>query len=252
MNNDIIEVIKKQKHENKLSHAYLIETNDFDKYNEKLKTILKLFLCQNNIVYCDDCQDCHFINNFEHPNVVLITPDGASIKISQIVNLKRQFNMKSSYGKYNIYVILGAEKLNETSGNALLKFLEEPEEGIIGILLTNNKSLVLPTIVSRCQIFNDYFDVVNYSESVVEIAKKIDDCTKSELAFADYSNIIKNIEEKDELKYAFGYILENELINGCNSQKIAILKEIIEKMRYNVNIDLLLINYLIRMRELDE
>ena len=251
MNNDIITVIKNQKRGDKLSHAYLIETNDFDAFNEKLKIMLKLLLCDDK-EYCDKCQNCHYIDNFEHPNVLFISPEKSNIKINQIDNLRRQFNTKATYAKYNIYVIYGAETLNQTAGNALLKFLEEPEENIIGILLTNNRSLVLPTILSRCQTFTDLENTEVYSEEVKEVANKIESYTKSLSDMVDYSKMLKDIEDKNIIKNAFSYLLTSELKKNNNVEKIMILKEIVEKMRYNVNIDLLLLNYLIRMREINE
>ena len=166
--------------------------------------------------------------------------------------LKSRFNSKASFGRYNIYIIYKAESLNPTAGNALLKFLEEPEDNIIGILLTNNKSLVLPTIVSRCQAFTCYYDDETFSEEVIELAKRIDHCSKSYSDLVDYSKIIKNLEDKTIIKNAFSYLLDIELKKSNNINKIMILKEIVEKMRYNVNIDLLLLNYLIRVRETDE
>ena len=252
MKNDIIEVIKNQKHEKKLSHAYLIETNDFDMFKYNLCLILKILLCEEDEVYCNKCQSCHYIDNFEHPNIIFIYPDGANIKISQIDNLKKQFNSKPNFGRYNIYVIVGAETLNASSSNALLKFLEEPEEGIIGILLTSNKSLVSPTITSRCQIFNNNFEEDIFSEEIIEIVKSIERCAKSESDLLSYSNLLKQVDDKNKIKIAFAYLLKNEINNDSNIKKINLLKEIVEKMRYNVNMDLLLIDYLIKVRELNE
>ena len=56
--------------------------------------------------------------------------------------------------KQIIYIIKNCEKLNSSSANCILKFLEEPEDDIIAILLTDNINMVLPTIKSRCQILN--------------------------------------------------------------------------------------------------
>lgn len=252
MKEDIEKVIENQKRGDKLSHAYLVETNDLEKFKSKLKRILKILLCEESDVYCDQCQNCHYIDGFEHPNVVYISPDGANIKIFQIDELRKKFSTKSTFAKYNVYVIFESEKLNQASGNALLKFLEEPEDDIIGILVTNNKSLVLPTITSRCQQFNDLYEEYVYSNDVIELANTIELCCKKDINTVNYSKIIKSNDDKIIIKMAFSYLLNIELVNAHNIKKIEVLKEIVEKMRYNVNIDLLVLSYIIRMRELNE
>ena len=68
-----------------------------------------------------------------------------------------------------IYIIDPAEKLNPASANTILKFLEEPPEGIVAILITENKYNVLETIVSRCQCLS----LVNDLE--IEITEEINE-----------------------------------------------------------------------------
>ena len=77
----------------------------------------------------------------------------------QIEEMMTKFSTKPIYSKYNNYVIINAEKMNESSGNSLLKFLEEPEDNIIGFLIVNNKENVLPTIKSRCEIIHVDYDI---------------------------------------------------------------------------------------------
>ena len=66
--------------------------------------------------------------------------------------LQKEFSNKPVIGKKKVYVINNAEKLNISSSNSILKFLEEPEEGIIAILIVDNIYQLLDTIISRCQI----------------------------------------------------------------------------------------------------
>ena len=70
----------------------------------------------------------------------------------QILGLQNEFSTKAIESKYKVCIILNCEQLNKYAANSLLKFLEEPEENIITILLTNNIGQVLKTIVSRCQV----------------------------------------------------------------------------------------------------
>ena len=64
------------------------------------------------------------------------------------------FSKKSIIGNKKVYIINKADKLNVSSSNSLLKFLEEPEQGVIAILIVENIFQLLPTIVSRCQILS--------------------------------------------------------------------------------------------------
>ena len=80
-----------------------------------------------------------------------------NIKKEQILNIEEHFSAKPIYLKNNIYIINNADKLNKAAANTMLKFLEEPEDNILGFFITNNKEQMLDTIKSRCQIV-----LVNY------------------------------------------------------------------------------------------
>ena len=68
--------------------------------------------------------------------------------------MQEEFKFKNLYGKYLIYIIKQANLLNKASANTILKFLEEPHENIIAILITDNVYNCIDTIVSRCQILS--------------------------------------------------------------------------------------------------
>ncbi len=95
------------------------------------------------------------IKKLNHPNVILIQPDGNSIKKEQILNLQNEFSKTSLYAGARIYIIEDIEKITQAGANSLLKFLEEPEgKTTYGFLLTENLSQVLDTIQSRSQIIH--------------------------------------------------------------------------------------------------
>ncbi|MFA6423754.1 MAG: hypothetical protein WCV83_00375 [Candidatus Magasanikbacteria bacterium] len=75
------------------------------------------------------------------------------ISVDQSRELREKFSNRSWLNGYKVAVIDEAELLNEESGNALLKIIEEPPDKSIIFLLTENDALLLPTIRSRCQIF---------------------------------------------------------------------------------------------------
>lgn len=149
---------------NKISHAYLIETNGVSYAEDLVIDLVKFFLCDG--VY--DEKICNLIDKGNYPNFVSLDfSDG--IKKEEIINLKRKFSLKSVDNKKMIYLIKDASLLNKSSANSLLKFLEEPEDGIIAVLMVDNVNKVIETISSRSQIISlvnnerfDYKTIFNY------------------------------------------------------------------------------------------
>lgn len=249
--------------ENKLSHAYLIETTNIDETYKKILELCKKLECDSEFkAECTKCNICNLINLNSHPNVFTIEPDGINIRKEQVINLKEKFATMPVYSKYNIYIIKGAEKLNESSENSLLKFLEEPEDNILGFLLTENKDKLLSTVVSRCQCYQDnnvsnltlidepveklalqYFNLINSDNSSLLIANKSSAVT---LKDKDVAGIFFNILLK---KYLNRYQNEKQIID---IKRINTIKKIVENLKFNVNIELLLDKFVIEMSELNE
>ena len=152
--NPILNEILTKYRENKLAHAYLIETNNLDLALQDLKELIKNLNCPHNFTSkCTECNLCNLINLNNLPSLKIIEPDGANIKKNQIETLKTDFSSIPLYSKFNIYIIKNAEKLNASSANAMLKFVEEPTQGILGFFLTSNKDVMIETIKSRCQTY---------------------------------------------------------------------------------------------------
>lgn len=141
----------------KCSHAYLFETNGYHKGLDLAISYAKYLLCPNkysNCINCKNCNQCKTIDDNNYLELKIIEPEGQWIKKSQLIELQDTFSKKAVVGNKKIYIINGAEKLNESSSNSLLKFLEEPEKDIIAILITDNSKNLLSTIVSRCQVLS--------------------------------------------------------------------------------------------------
>ena len=142
---------------NKLSHAYLFELNGYSKGYNLAIDFAKLLLCNND-------------TNNDKLELKIIETDTQTIKKEQLDELQKEFMKKALNGDKKVYIIKEAEKLNDSSSNSLLKFLEEPPEGIIAILLTNNANLLLDTIVSRCQILSFKKENIEEFNSINKIA----------------------------------------------------------------------------------
>ncbi len=135
----------------RLSHAYLFNANGCDDVFDIVLSFAVEIICHYNKLN-DKKNIIQKIKNGNDLDVKIIEPDGLWIKKEQLVDLQHEFSKKSLEKKKKIYIIKSIEKMNVQSANSILKFLEEPVDEIIAILITNNINLVLPTIISRCQI----------------------------------------------------------------------------------------------------
>lgn len=103
---------------------------------------------------CGVCSTCLAISGRRFPDVCEIEPEGQGIKIEQMRALKRTAYLHPMLARKRIFIIDEAEKMTEEAANSLLKILEEPPAFSHIILLTSNLHLILPTILSRCQILH--------------------------------------------------------------------------------------------------
>ena len=138
---------------NTVSHAYLIDTNNYQYKDELVLEFVKALLCKEH-TFLNECHSsiCDRIEKNIYSEFKLIEPDGMWIKKEQLLDLQKEFKYKSVESNRKVYVIKNAERMNASSSNTILKFLEEPEENIIAILVSDNIHQLLDTIVSRCQI----------------------------------------------------------------------------------------------------
>jgi DNA polymerase-3 subunit delta' len=103
-------------------------------------------------VACDTCSVCHKIALGNHPDVMVLSPEGASIKIEDIRTMQQRLSYKPYENRRTTIVIDGCEYLTPPAANALLKTLEEPPEQALLLLLTGKKDALPLTILSRCQM----------------------------------------------------------------------------------------------------
>lgn len=103
---------------------------------------------------CRQCAECQRIITGNHPDVVVIQPEGQSIKVADIRYLKSEVAKSGMESSQRIFVIEAAETLTASAANSLLKFLEEPAPNVYALLCTQNKNLILPTILSRLQVID--------------------------------------------------------------------------------------------------
>lgn len=196
-------IIKKIIALDKPSHAYLIETNGFDKGFDLALCFAKMLLCPSkNQQDCNICHQCQAIDDNNYHELKIIKPDGNWIKKEQLIDLQEEFNKKAVIGKRKVYILLQAEKLNVNSSNSILKFLEEPQEGVIAILLTNNRYQLLDTIISRCQLIalNGQASIVHENTTLSKISQILSESCE------EYQSFIEDEKSDESIKSVIKFI----------------------------------------------
>ena len=141
---------------NHMAHAYLFCGPRGVGKTTCARIFSKTINCQNltsDSEPCNECESCVSFNNDRSYNIHEL--DAASNNsVDDIRNLIDQVRIPPQLGKYSVYIIDEVHMLSSSAFNAFLKTLEEPPEHAIFILATTEKHKILPTILSRCQIFN--------------------------------------------------------------------------------------------------
>lgn len=180
---------------NRLSHAYLIETNGSDDIMDFARAFVKAIICPNhytNNKLCNDCSICRRIDNNNYTEFKIVDTTGMWLKKEQIIDLQVDFSTISVEGNTRVYVIKDCEKMNASTANSLLKFLEEPNPNIVAILVVNNIGCLLDTIVSRCQLIK-LIPHHNYSNSIDRVKNLICNGNEDLINFVVDNNIIDSI-----------------------------------------------------------
>lgn len=211
-------ILKNQVLKNKLSHAYIIENNNINEAMKFSKEFVKFLLCeyqQKETIDKCSCNICTSIDDNNYIELKIIEPEGLWIKKEQIEIIKDLVLKKSIIGNKKVYIINNAEMMKPSISNSLLKFIEEPEDGIIGILITNNINKILPTILSRCQIIK----LKNKKIKETNILEKIYLSTNNTLTREDF---FENINQEDILRVIkfIEYYEENKINTLCYTKKM--------------------------------
>lgn len=99
---------------------------------------------------CDACTSCRKIDSGNHPDILIIEPEGQFIKIADIKELQERMRFRPLEGARRVVIIDDAERMNITSANSLLKTLEEPSSTNVFVLVSSRPHLLPLTIPSRC------------------------------------------------------------------------------------------------------
>ena len=248
-----------------LSHAYLIETNN---NSSDIVTKYILFLVKKIYDYSYKNHDVtiskeklfHLLENKEFPDYIEIEPINNQIKKEQLMFIRDEFSSKSLYNTFKIYVVYDCEKMNVSSANTILKFLEEPSDDVVAIFVTSNQYNVLDTIKSRCQIISLQYEEdnnINFSDEVLSFIDDIKNRKNNNLmlkfnyynmSFKDKNSLINLL--KATLKY---YEIQLNKNNGDSLDEIVAIVSVLDKelknLKYNVNMKLWLDDLMLSLME---
>lgn len=221
------------------------------------RILAKTINCQNVTADTEPCNECTSCKNFaQNASFNIHELDAASNNsVEDIRNLIDQVRFPPQDGKYKVYIIDEVHMLSQAAFNAFLKTLEEPPSYAVFILATTEKHKILPTILSRCQIFDfnriqikdmarhlariaDSEQVTFEEEALELIALKADGGLRDALSMFDlnvtfakdrilrYKDVLENLHVLD---YDYYLKMTDSLYGGDITQVILLLNEIISK-----------------------
>jgi DNA polymerase-3 subunit gamma/tau len=241
---------------NKLAHAYLFCGPRGVGKTSCARIFAKTINCLNPAAdgeACNECESCRAFNEQRSYNIHEL--DAASNNsVEDIRSLIDQVRIPPPIGKYKVFIIDEVHMLSAAAFNAFLKTLEEPPQHAIFILATTEKQKVLPTIISRCQVYDfsritvqdmvEHLEYVASQEGVTAepealniIAQKADGGMRDALSIFDqvvsftkgnitYQAVIDNLNVLD---YEYYFRLTDNILNGKIRGALLTLNEILSK-----------------------
>lgn len=216
-----------------------------------LAKTINCFNVSSNIEACNECESCKAFDEGHSLNIHEL--DGASNNsVEDIRNLIDQVRFAPQLGTHKVYIIDEVHMLSQAAFNAFLKTLEEPPKHAIFILATTEKHKIIPTILSRCQIFDfnriqiegiaKHLEHIAKNENVTAeedglhiIAQKADGALRDALSMFDqivsfsggsitYKDVIENLNILD---YDYYFKVNEAIINQNVAESLLLFNEIL-------------------------
>ncbi len=240
----------------KLAHAYLFSGPRGVGKTTCARIFAKTINCEHPTPEgeaCNECESCRAFNEGRSFNIHEL--DAASNNsVEDIRNLIDQVRIPPQIGKYSVYIIDEVHMLSQAAFNAFLKTLEEPPAHAIFIMATTEKHKILPTILSRCQVFDfqriKVPQIVSHLKAIAEkegieaeddalsiIAQKADGALRDALSIFDqlvsftggkltYQSVIDHLNVLD---YDYYFSLTENFLQGDYQQVLLTFDQILQK-----------------------
>ncbi len=254
--NHVATTLKNALESDKLAHAFLFCGPRGVGKTTSARILAKVINCENvqgGVDPCNECSSCVSFNDNASFNIIEL--DAASNNsVEHIRTLTEQVRFQPQQGKYKVFIIDEVHMLSSQAFNAFLKTLEEPPPYAIFILATTEKHKIIPTILSRCQIFDfkriQVQDIVHQLNLINEkegrtgdpeamhmIGQKADGAMRDALSIYDkissateehitYQDVIENLNILD---YDYYFKLTDSLVNQDLPGAMLLLEDIISR-----------------------
>lgn len=209
----------------KLAHSYLFVDSDESRALNTAYWLACLFNCTGENKPDGTCQNCKQILSGNHPDVLLVEPEGKqTLGIDQVRPLKEELAKSPVEISRRFFFINEAQKMTLSAANGLLNLLEEPVAPVVTILITNNSDQILPTVRSRTQIIN--FD--NGEKPTGKTALLLENgFSKSEI------EELGNLDKLDQaIKYFYQEMLEHNSLALVSAHKLSENAKLVSEQRY--------------------
>lgn len=214
--NVVYNIINNSLKQNKLAHAYLFSGVANSLQFEMAELLAQNLVCQSESeIACGTCNSCLRIINNTYPDYIILDGSDHLIKKDEVIDLQQRFSMTAfEEASAKIFIIKAADNMTASAANSLLKFLEEPSDNVLGILISDDLDSILPTIKSRCTdlSFNELSYMDNYN---LALAKGI-----SARDAYYYSRIVSKYYDCDSFMDSEAYLLFKDVFEEYLNQFI--------------------------------
>ena len=138
----------------RVRHAYLLTGPSQIGKRTLALSFAQALNCMSDCRPCGECRSCKKIAHATHPDVKVLEASGGSIKIDQIRELQNEVARSAFEAPWKVYILRNMEQATLEAANCLLKTLEEPPQRVVLILTAARPNMLLPTIISRCQVLS--------------------------------------------------------------------------------------------------
>lgn len=257
----------------RISHSYIFA--GISGIGKKLFAceLARSMMCSEGTFFQDcSCQNCMQVKSGNYADLYMY--EGRQLNVETIRSISESADMTAFLGKWKIFILDEAEKLssgaNIVAGNAFLKTLEEPGENTLFILITSKYNAIMPTIRSRCALVNfspltsnevksvaeknDYNisdEIINLSGGSIERAFLIDDLKLFNVLehikkqdFKSFATYIFGVNDLVVIKYVMEFLYPYALSRYKESGNYIYVRygeyilEILNRLNYNINIEL--------------
>ena len=240
----------------KLAHAFLFCGPRGVGKTTCARIFAKTINCQNPTPDGEPCNNCESCRSFnEQRSFSIYELDAASNNsVDDIRSLNEQVRIPPQTGRYKVYIIDEVHMLSQAAFNAFLKTLEEPPAHAIFILATTEKHKILPTILSRCQIYDfsriEVADIIAHLQGIASkegincehsalriIAQKSDGCMRDALSLFDQMVSFtqgdltygKVIESLNVLDYEYYFRLTDYMLGAQTAQTLLLFNNVLSR-----------------------